>query len=347
MAILLAILAFCLIIIIHELGHFVAAKLCGIQVNEFTIGMGPAIFRIQRGDTAYALRLFPIGGAVIMESEDNDNPKSFNRKPVWQRMIVILAGAMMNLILGYFVIMLSLGTSESIASTTINDFRQQAVSNSQLMKGDHITNIDGLPIFTASDIIYKLQSSTDRNEAGNLIYDFTVVRNNETVQLNDVEFTSVVSEDGQSSVYFDFYVEALPKNFTNLVSESFMESLSTGRLIILTLIDTIGGRHNINDLSGPVGVVSVVSQSISYGLSAFLSLVSLISINVGVFNLLPIPALDGCRFLFLVIETIRRKPLKPEVEGIVHLVGFALLFVLMIVVTFNDISRLITGGFGG
>lgn len=345
----LALLVFCAIVIIHELGHFIAAKLCGIQVNEFALGMGPVIVRWQGKETAYVIRLLPIGGAVTMEgeSEDSDNPRAFQKKPVWQRMIVILAGATMNLILGFFVVMISLGLTENIASTTISGFREQSVSSVQLQEGDRIKSINGLPIFTSTDIIYKIQSSTDRNEAGNLIYDFTVLRNGETITLNDVELKSKVDENGKSSVYFDFYVLPLEKNFINLVSESFMESLSTGRLVIMSLVDMLAGRYNINDLSGPVGVVTVVAQSVSYDITDFLRIVSLITINLGVFNLLPIPALDGSRFLFLVIEAIRRKPLKPEVEGMIHLAGFGLLFLLLIVVTFNDIVRLVTGGFGG
>ncbi len=345
----LALLVFCAIVIIHECGHFIAAKLCGIQVNEFTLGLGPVLFRLQGKETAYVIRLLPIGGAVIMEgdSEDSDNPRAFQKKPVWQRMIVILAGAFMNLVLGFFVIMLSLGLTENIATTTISGFREQAVSSAQLREGDRITSINGLPIFTSSDIIYKIQSNTDRNEEGNLVYDIAVLRNGETVQLNDVELTSRVDENGNSSVYFDFYVEPLEKNFVSLVSESFMESLSTGRLIIISLIDMLAGRYNINDLSGPVGVVTVVAESVSYDITVFLSTVSFITINLGVFNLLPIPALDGSRFLFILIEAIRRKPLKPEIEGVIHLVGFGLLFLLLIAVTFNDIVRLITGGFGG
>ncbi len=346
MTIIIAILAFCVIIIIHELGHFTAAKLCGIQVNEFAIGMGPVIFRKQGKETAYVIRLLPIGGSVSMEGEDasSDNPRAFNRKPVWQRMIVIVAGAAMNLVLGFFVVMISLGLTETIATTTVSSFREQAVSSSQLMVGDRITKIDGLSVFTSSDIIYKLQSGVDKNEHGNLVFDFTVERNGEKVVLNDVEFTSAVYEDGSSSIYFDFTVQPMEKNFVNIVSESFKESVSTGRLIIMTLFDMLRGRYGINDLSGPVGVVGVVAESVKYDPSVFFNIVALITINVGVFNLLPIPALDGCRFLFLVIELIRRKPMKPEVEGMVHFIGFALLMLLMLVVTFNDIARLFTGG---
>lgn len=361
MQILIAILVFCVIIIIHELGHFLAAKACGIYVKEFALGMGPVIFRKQGKETAYVIRLLPIGGSCSMEGEnggyedeelDNEghviersvNPRAFNRKPVWQRMIVILAGPLMNLILGYFVIVLSLCTSSAVASTTIASFREQPLSNVQLMEDDRILAIDNMPVFSASDISYKLQSSDRKNENGNLIFDFKVKRKGETVLLKDVEFTTTEKEDGTTGIYFDFYVYRLEKNFTNIAGQSFMETLSTGRLIIMTLFDMLRGKYGLNDMSGPVGVVSVVSQSVSYGLSTFLNLVSLITINVGVFNLLPIPALDGCRFLFLLIEAIRRKPTKPEVEGMVHVAGFLLLMLLMVVVTVNDIVRLVNGG---
>lgn len=359
--IIIAILVFCVIIIIHELGHFLAAKACGIYVKEFALGMGPVILRKKGKETEYVIRALPIGGSCTMEGEnggyeDNeldengnviippDNPRAFNRKPVWQRMIVILAGPVMNLILGYFVVMLSLCTSEAVASTTIASFRDQPLSNSFLQQDDRILSIDGMTVFSASDISYKLQSSDRKNESGNLVFDFKVERNGEKILLKDVEFTTTEKEDGSTGIYFDFYVYRLEKNFTNIVSQSFLETCSTGRLIIMTLFDMLRGKYGLNDMSGPVGVVSVVSQSVAYGFSTFMNLVSLITINVGVFNLLPIPALDGCRFLFLLIEAIRRKPTKPEVEGMVHVIGFLLLMALMLVVTVNDIFRLANGG---
>lgn len=347
MDIVIAILAFCVIIIIHELGHFTAAKLCKIQVNEFALGMGPVIFRKQGKETSYVIRLLPIGGSVSMEGEDSesDNPRAFNRKPVWQRMIVILAGAFMNLVLGFIVVLISISISSSpIASTTVSTFRDNAVSSSQLMINDEISSIDSLPIFTSSDIVYKLQNSGEKNAEGNITFDMTVVRDGQTVHLDNVEFTTTTYEDGSNSIYFDFTVYPIEKSFLTVVSESGREFLSTARLIIISLIDLITGKYGLNDLSGPVGVVQVVTQSVSYDWSVFFSIVSLITINVGVFNLLPIPALDGCRFLFLIIEAIRRKPLKPETEGMVHFIGFALLMILMLIVTVNDVIRLITAG---
>lgn len=346
----IAILAFCVIIIIHELGHFIAAKLCGVQVNEFSLGMGPVLLRKQGKETMYSLRAIPIGGFVSMEGENDasDNPRAFNRKPVWQRMIVILAGAIMNLVLGYFVSVGYVCAMDDVATTTISTFRENSVSSQQLMLNDRIASIDGLPIFTSTDIIYKLQSGGTVTDNGDVEFDFVVERNGESVELENVQFELLRSENGINSIYFDFTVYPMDKNVGSVLSEGFRESLSTGRLVMLTLWDLVTGKYGLNDLSGPVGVVDVVSQTVEKGffegLADFLYIVSLITINLGIFNLLPIPALDGGRFLFLVIEAIRRKPMKPEHEGIVHFVGFALLMILVVIVTFNDIVRIFSGG---
>lgn len=346
----IAILAFCVIIIIHELGHFIAAKLCGIQVNEFSLGMGPVLLRKHGKETVYSLRAVPIGGFVSMEGEDaeSDNPRAFNRKPVWQRMIVIVAGALMNLILGYFVSMGYVCSLDAVATTTVSVFRENSVSSSRLMQDDRITAIDGLPVFTSSDIVYKLQSGGTVTEDGFVSFDITVERGGESVMLDDVKFQLLGSDGSINSIYFDFAVYPMEKTFINVITEGFRESVSTGRLVILTLWDLAKGKYGINDLSGPVGVVNVVSQTVEKGflegLADFLYIVSLITINLGIFNLLPIPALDGGRFVFLVIEAIRRKPMKPEHEGMVHFIGFALLMLLIIVVTVCDVMRIFGGG---
>lgn len=355
-SIIVTIIVFCVIIIIHELGHFFAAKACGIYVKEFAFGMGPVIFRKKGKETEYVIRAFPIGGSCSFEEDfeyDNDeitdyepNPRAFNRKPVWQRMIVILAGPLMNLILGYIVVVISLCAADGLASTTIAAFREQSVSSSALMVNDEVLSVDGLPIYSTADISYKLQSSDRKNSDGNLVYDFVVRRNGEKIILKDVEFMTITHEDGTNGVYFDFFVYGLEKNFKNIVTESFRESLSTARIIILTLFDMLTGKYGINDLSGPIGVGTVITEAVSsYTLAELLSIISLITINIGIFNLIPIPALDGSRFIFLLIELIIRKPVKPQIEGVVHFVGFALLMAVMVVVTFNDITRLVSGGF--
>lgn len=355
MPIVIAILVFCFIILLHEFGHFIAAKLCGIYVKEFALGMGPVILRKKGKETEYVIRALPIGGSCSFEGEDGgysedtveeSNPRAFNRKPVWQRMIVILAGPLMNLILGFIVVIVSLCTSEAIASTTIAVFQEQSVSNQYLMENDEILSIEGMTIFSLSDVSYKLQSSDRKNDKGNLVYDFVVRRNGEKITIKDVEFMTIEQADGSTGVYFDFKVYRVEKNFGNIIKEGWRESCSTARLIIMTLIDMFRGKYGINDFSGPIGVGTVISDAVrNYTFSDFMSIVALITINVGVFNLLPIPALDGARFVFLIVELIRRKPVKPQVEGTVHFVGFAVLMLFMLVVSFNDVVKLFTGGF--
>lgn len=348
-----AILVFLLIIMVHELGHFAAAKACGIYVKQFAFGMGPALFKKQGKETEYVVRAFPVGGYCAFETDIEDfneetgeiaepNPRAFNRKPVWQRMIVLVCGPLMNLILGYIVVVISLCTSEAIASTTVSEFREQSVSSSQLMVNDEILNIEGLPIYSASDITYKMQSSDRKNEAGNLVFDITVRRNGETVLLKDVEFMTTNRQDGSSGVYFDFLVYRLEKNFENVVNMGFRESSSKARIILLTIVDIVKGKYGLNDFSGPIGVGSVITEAVkTYTFSDFMSVMAFLSINVGVFNLLPIPGLDGARLIFLIIELIRRKPVKPQVEGVIHFVGMAILLLFIIVLSFNDISKLI------
>lgn len=348
MQIVIAILAFCVIIIIHELGHFTAAKLCGIQVNEFALGMGPVILRKKGKETEYVIRLLPIGGSVSMEgeSDESDNPRAFNRKPVWQRMIVIVAGPIMNLVLGYIVALIYLCSVSLVGTTTVSAFSDASPCSSSIMLGDEIISVENTRVWTTFDIQYKLQNNSGRtNEKGNLLLDFKVKRDGQIVELKDVEFIVQTDQEGNSNVIYGFYVQPLERNFLTVIEYSGRETMSISRMILFTLADLFKGKYGLKDLSGPVGTVSVVSQSLSSSIPEFLYLFAFITINVGVFNLLPIPALDGCRFLFLLIELIRRKPLKPEVEGIVHLVGFGLLMILMLVVTFGDISKLIGGGF--
>ena len=347
-----AILVFLLIIMVHELGHFAAAKACGIYVKQFAFGMGPALFKKQGKETEYVVRAFPVGGYCAFETDIEDfdeekgdivepNPRAFNRKPVWQRMIVLVCGPLMNLILGFIVVVISLCSSEAIASTTVSEFREQSVSSSQLMVNDEILNIEGLPIYSASDITYKMQSSDRKNEAGNLVFDITVRRNGETVLLKDVEFLTTNRQDGTKGICFDFLVYRLEKNFGNVVGMGFRESFSTARVILLAIVDVVKGKYGLNDFSGPIGVGSVITEAVkTYRFSDFMSVMALLSINVGVFNLLPIPGLDGARLIFLIIELIRRKPVKPQVEGMIHFAGMALLLLFIIVISFNDISKL-------
>ena len=343
--ILVAMLVFGVIIALHEFGHFSVAKLCGIKVNEFAIGMGPVIFKKQKGETLYSLRLFPIGGFCAMEGEDagSDDPRAFNRKPVWKRMLVVVAGATMNLILGFVLIAVTTLLYGDVITLRIADFtkdKETGVSTSTsetcgLQKDDEILYIDGMRIFTDTDLSYKLQN-TDSDT-------MTVVvrRNGEKVTLQNVKFYNTATQGRQ-----DFYVSSEKLTFFHVISYSFLDTISTGRLIWISLRDLITGKYGFHDLSGPVGIISTIGEAASYGetfrqhLTSVLSLASFITINVGIFNLLPIPALDCARFVFLVIEAVRRKPVSPEKEGMVHFAGMAVLFLIMIAVTIQDIFNL-------
>ncbi len=352
--ILLAILAFCAIIIIHEMGHFFAAKACGMKVSEFSLGMGPRIFKKQGKETLYTVKLLPIGGSVQLgEDEESDDPRSFRNRPVWQRIVVLAAGPVMNLVLGVIVCAIVILVSGKVVSSRIDSFRGETpVSNQYLQVGDEILEINGHTIWSYMDISYALQNSAMKADPQQeyMTYDFKVKRGGETISLNNVKFALNRGEDGASSVIFDFYVSAYRVNIGNIFVYSFKEAATYGRLVWVSLIDLLKGTYGLNELSGPVGTVSVISQTATAGANIkenivnLLSMVALITINLGVFNLLPIPALDGSRIIFLLVELIRRKPMKPEHEGMVHFIGFAALMVLMLVVTFNDIVRLITGG---
>lgn len=337
MQVIIAIIVFGVIIAIHEFGHFAVAKLCNIRVNEFAIGMGPALIKRRKGETLYAVRAIPIGGYVKMEGEDesSEDERAFNKKPVYQRILVVVAGAVMNLLLGFIIIFIATLMSKGISTTVIANFNENATSHeSGLQVDDKILKINGRRIFVDADIVFELLNDEDG------ITQMVVERSGEKVHLNDVKFDIEKNEDGTQSINFDFMVYGQQKSFTNIVKFTANKTVSTARIIWITLKDLIGGKYGINDLSGPIGVVDAIGQASSMGLVELLALASFITINVGIFNLLPIPALDGGRIVFLIIEGIRRKPIKPEYEGYVHFIGLALLLLLMLVVSISDIVKL-------
>ncbi len=348
--ILVAILVFGIIIMIHECGHFAAAKACGVRVNEFSIGMGPKILRKRRGDTDYCVGLLPIGGYVSMEGEDDNSndPRAFNRKPVWQRLIIVCAGAFMNLVLGFVILILVTSFSKGITSTEVAKFYSDDAPShlSGLEVGDRIIRVNGLRVFCDTDISYQFQLDEDRT------FEFVVIRGGEKVTLPAVRFDGETYEDGTQGLVIDFMVKGEKVNPLTVISYSSRKLVSVARMIWLTLFDLIRGRYSINDLSGPVGIVNAIgdvvgetSQGVAFGemLMDLMNFVVFITVNVGIFNLLPIPALDGARAFFLIIEAIRRKPIAPEHEGMVHFVGFVLLMGLMLVVTVFDIMKLFKG----
>ena len=340
--ILIAIVLFGVIIFIHELGHFVSAKLSGVKVNEFAIGMGPALFKFKKGETLYALRLLPIGGYVAMEGEDGESTdeRAFGKAKVWKRMIIVVAGAIMNLLLGLVLVGLYLGISSDLSEPTVAKFDENAKSPQYgLQVGDRITDINGMRIFTTLDFSVAMTSDTDG------IVDLVVERNDEKIVLNDVKF-ELEEYEGQNVVRIDFYIKGLENSFGNVLTQSFKWTASMARLVWISLAELIKGNLSFSELSGPIGIVSVVADSAStilQDITPILYLMAFLTINVGTMNLLPFPALDGARFLILIIEAIRRKPMNPKYEGIIHGVGMIILLGFMLIISVSDVSKFFRG----
>ena len=367
-----SLLVFGAVIAIHEFGHFAAAKLSGIQVNEFSIGMGPALLKKIAGGTQYTLRLLPIGGYVAMEGEgspeseqaqrdrdaredDGDQEDAclnpippeqrtgipFPEAAIWKRAIVMAAGPLMNFVLGFAVLLgLIAFRSDPIASRVIYRIEEGALcGQTGLQPGDEILAVNGRRCFIANDIVYELVRT--RNTQA----DFTVLRDGRRVELPGVRFDTYQDEAGGTHMDIGFVVYALEKTPANVLKESLNSELYYGRIIFTTLVDLLRGRESINNLSGPVGIVSAISQAASYGLTDLLEMLVLITVNVGVFNLLPIPALDGGRLVFLAAEAVIRRPVSQRLQEGLTVATFILLFGLMIFATYNDVIRLFTGGF--
>lgn len=357
LSIIVAVFIFGLVVMIHELGHFICAKKAGIQVNEFSIGMGPLVFKRIKKGTQYSLRLLPVGGFVSMEGEDEEldetNPETdepfgdtetqpeevtektglpFPEVSVFKRAIVIAAGAIMNLILGYVVLLVMLGVQDTLVSKTVARFDETSLPmQSGLQVDDTIIAINGRRCFVASDIFYELSRSE------NLTADFTVKRDGETVQVPNVQFDAGETE---GSMQLGFKVYAVEKTPTVLLKEAGNYTMFYARLVFRSLMDLVTGNASVTELSGPVGIVSAINEAVSLGWNQVLSLMALLTINLGVFNLLPFPALDGGKLVFLLYEGIFRKPLPKRFEIFVNMLGLILLFGLMIFATANDIMRL-------
>lgn len=332
--ILVAILFFELIIIIHEGGHFIAARLMKIKVNEFSIGMGPKIIQFKKGDTKYTLRLILFGGYCAMEgeSEESDDENSYSKKGVLQKIFVVIAGAMMNLLLGLIIIVISVTTNDLVGTTTIAKFDDNAISSQVLQEGDAIKSIDGMRVYTATDITTGLSRSLDDT------LEMTVVRDGKALDLN-VTFDTI-TEDNHEFINMDFWVLGVKKTVPNVIKESFMQFASYSKMVFLSVHDLIVGRFGVRDLSGPVGAVSVVSTAVKTSWASMLRIMILLTINVGIFNLFPFPALDGWRLFLLIFEGIFKKKLPDKFDWAINAGGLALLLTFMCFITFSDITKL-------
>ena len=358
-----ALLIFGAVIAIHEFGHFAMAKLCGVQVNEFSIGMGPALIKTYRKGTQYTLRLLPVGGFVALEGEESPEStqaeggnedaapaippevlaqrtgKPLNEAAVWQRMLVMAAGAVMNFVLGFVVLLLLISLrSEPITSKVIYAVEDNALcGQTGLQAGDEIVAVNGRHCFVANDMLYELMRTESYRAA------FTVRRDGKLVELPDVQFDTWQDAQGQTHMTLGFTVYGLKKTPKNVLKEAANSVIYYGRIIYTSLADLLRGRESINDLSGPVGIVTAIGQAASYGWEDVFELLALITVNLGVLNLLPFPALDGGKIVFLLIEAVTGHAVPEKIQGSLTVAAFALLFGLMLFATYNDIVRLVTG----
>ena len=351
----LAIVGFGLLIAIHEFGHFITAKLCGVRVNEFSIGMGPLLWSHEGEETLYSLRLLPIGGFCAMEGEDeeSDDPAAFGNQNGWKKLLILVAGAGMNFLAGLVLLFLFLNQSEAFYIPVVGSFFEGFPLESEqgLLEGDRILSVNGHAVFNYSDMLLYLDS-----EQGAPM-DLVVKRNGEKIVLEDLLLEKreyVVN--GQSVYKFGIYPAVERATLPVTLRESFYNAIYFVRSVMMGLSDLVGGNAGIDDMAGPIGIVDTITEvgmetenksGRSTAVWNVLYFVAFVAINLAVMNLLPVPALDGGRIFLLVVSElftlITRRKLPAKYENYIHTAGLMLLLGLMAVVAFNDVFRLIGG----
>ena len=337
---LLTLLLLGVLVFLHEGGHFLVARLNNITVNEFAIGMGPKIFsRVsKKSGIRYSLRVFPIGGYVSMAGEDeaSDDVNAFCNKNVWRRISTVLAGPVTNVLVG-FIGMLVLVMLTVPASNIVAAFTDDATSDEcGLQINDKIVAVNGVKTHTGNEVAYEITYQ------GDAPIDITVVRNGETLVLEDVVFP-MVEEQGVilGSLDFQFFgVGEGDKSFGLILSHTFWRTYSTAKMVWDSLADLVTGRFGLDAVSGPIGMTELVGSALATGWESLLYLWVIISVNLGVMNLLPLPALDGGRLIFLLWEAITRKPVNKKIEAYINAAGLLILMALMLIITFKDIIKL-------
>ena len=353
MSVLFAILLFSFLVFIHELGHFAAAKLSGVQVNEFSLFMGPALWKKQVGETLYAIRLIPVGGYCAMEGEDggSDNPRSFDKAAWWKRLVILVAGAAMNFLAGVLIMIAIYLPVRQVVVPVIDSFEEFSTVDGAdgLQVGDTILEVDGERVFVQSDFSMILGLNPGE------VHDLVVERNGKRVVLDDLRMEKhpVVYEDGSTRMLYGMNFTIADLTFPGKLQYAWYQCLDTVRLVRLSLQMLLTGQAGISDMSGPVGIVqqmSTVAEASATKLDALLNMLyfgAFIAINLAVMNLLPIPALDGGRVVGLLITTavegVTKKKINPKYEGYLHGAGMILLLALMAVIMFKDIFVLFRG----
>ncbi len=348
--IILAILMFGILIAVHELGHFLAAKALGVRVNEFAIGMGPQLLSRQGKETVYSLRLLPAGGFCAMEGEDEDSndPRAFGNQKAWKRFIILVAGAFMNFLTGVILIMVLLVGAQAFVGNTVSGFMDGFPYQGEeyLMPGDQIIAINGERIYVRSDFNLLLS----RTEGAPV--DLTVRRDGKTLTLTglDLSLREYVDENGQTGYYYGLYFALEKATPLNWIKYSLGNAIDFVRLVRLSLTDLFTGRAGMKDLTGPIGIIDTIGQvgeqsvNVTEAIQNIIYFSAFLAVNLAVMNLLPLPALDGGRVFFLLVNSavtaVTRRKLDPKYEGYVHMAGLVLLLGLMVVVAFNDIVRI-------
>ena len=357
--ILIAVLVFGFLILIHEFGHYIFARIFGVTVKEFSIGMGPKLLWYDSKKTGirYTLAMLPLGGFVSMagEDEESDDPNSFEKKPAWQRFIITAAGAAINVLAGLLAmtILCSIvpkdGTTP-LGGTTVHSFvESEALSHSSeeygLRVGDKITRVNGKRVTILDELSYEIMRNGNKPidlvvERITVVNEQTGETKTETVPLKDVRFPTAVEQE-QTFGTMDFRVWGEKQTFGSVIGHSFKKSVLIVRMCWESIFDLITGRYTLAAVSGPVGISSAIGDAARAGISTLLYMVALISINLGVMNLLPLPALDGGRLLCLLIEMITRKKIPAKIESVIHGIGLLLLLGLSILIMFKDIFQLL------
>lgn len=346
--VLLAIVMLGVIVTVHEFGHYVVGRLCGIGIVEFSVGFGPRLLGWKRKGIQYSLRAIPLGGycAFVGEDEENDDPRAMNNQPVWKRFLTVLAGPAMNFVLAFVVCAIMLNAYFIAETYPVVDqvMAGMPAESAGLMAGDKIVEVNGVEITTDSAGVSQMISTI---QSGDLAKPIDVVVERDGARRSfAMTAVPVTSEDGSATRYqIGIVFSSRTFTFLESIREAGGYMVETTGQMLESLKNLIFKGEGLDDTAGTVGIIAVVAQRAREGMYMVLWLMFIISLNLGIMNLLPIPALDGGRLLFLIVEAIRRKPIPPEKEGMVHAAGMVLIFGLFIVLTYHDIVKLVSGGF--
>ena len=338
MTIVYAIIVLLLLIFVHETGHLISAKLTGVRVNEFALGMGPRLFGFRKGETDYNFRAIPFGGFCAMEGEndDSDDPRAFNNKPARVRAIVLFAGSLMNVLLA--IVLLSMVIfSVGLPSLVIEAVGEETPAYADgLRAGDRLVSINGIEIEEWAEIGPTLVAVAEADDTGDPLLTLVVVRDGAKRTINTHFYTD---ENGALKVGITSKYARSPSFFFKSFGYGAEATFAMGRMMYDVLGQLFTGQTGIDQLTGPVGIVVTVGDTVRHGFVYLVQLTALISLNLGIVNLLPFPALDGGRLIFLVIRKVTGRAITNEVEGRVHLIGIIVLFAFMAIITFQDIDR--------